>query len=120
MRWLCNENIPRNLVEALRDHGHDVVWIREAAPGIADDAVLALAARDRRLCLTFDKDFGELAAATALPAGCGVLLLRLQPRVSAAFVMETVAILESRADWAGHFSVLEPGRIRMRPLPRLA
>ena len=119
-RWLCNENIPRNLVEGLRARGHDVVWIRETSPGISDAEVLALAARDHRLCLTFDKDFGELAAATNLPAGCGVLLLRLQPRASAAFATETVAILEARSDWAGHVSVLEPGRIRMRPLPRLA
>ena len=119
MRWLCNENIPRNLVEALRGRGHDVVWIREAAPGITDAEVLARAAREQRLCLTFDKDFGELAAATALPVACGVLLLRLQPRPSAAFAMETVAVLEARLDWAGHFSGLEPGRIRMRPLPRI-
>jgi len=25
-------------------------------------------------------------------------------------------LLISRDDWAGHFSVIEPGRIRMRPL----
>lgn len=90
MRWLCNENIPRNLVEELRRRGHDTAWIRERSPGIADAEVLAIAIRERRICLTFDKDFGELVAAAALPA-----------------------------DWAGNFSVLEPGRVRMRPLGRL-
>jgi predicted nuclease of predicted toxin-antitoxin system len=119
LRWLCNENIPCSLVEALRAGGHDVVWIREASPGITDIEVLARAAREHRLCLTFDKDFGELAAATALPAECGVLLLRVQPRASVASSGEIVAVLEARTDWAGHFSVLEPGRVRMRPLPHL-
>jgi len=118
MRWLCNENVPRNLVEALRGQGHDAIWIREVSPGIADIDVLALAAREWRICLTFDKDFGELAAATALPAECGVVLLRIRPPASNAAAAEIVAILGGRGDWVGHFSVLEPGRIRMRPLPR--
>jgi len=119
MRWLCNENIPRSLVEELRRRGHDVVWIRETSPGIADAEVLALAVRERRVCLTFDKDFGELAAATVLPADCGVLLLRIQPRPSLDSSAEIAAAIDARADWAGHFSVLEPGRVRMRPLGRL-
>ena len=29
----------------------------------------------------------------------------------------TVAALESRTDWPGHFSVVELGRVRMTPLP---
>lgn len=99
MRWLCNENIPRILVEALRGHGHDVVWIREASPGVADADVLALAVRERRICLTFDKDFGELAATTTLPAGCGVVLLRIRPPASAAAAAEIAAILSGRKDW---------------------
>lgn len=119
MRWLCNENIPRNLVQELRRRGHDVVWIRETSPGIADAEVLAIAVRDRRICLTFDKDFGELAAATVLPVDCGVLLLRVQPRPSLESSAEIATAIDARADWAGHFSVLEPGRVRMRPLGRL-
>jgi len=119
MRWLCNENIPRVLVEALRQRRHDVVWIREASPGIADIDVLALAVRERRICLTFDKDFGELAARTPLPADCGVLLLRVSMRASTASATEIVSAIDSRTDWAGHFTVFEPGRIRMRLLPRL-
>jgi hypothetical protein len=33
MRILANENVPGDAVDALRIHGHDVVWIRTAAPG---------------------------------------------------------------------------------------
>ncbi|MFN4017533.1 MAG: DUF5615 family PIN-like protein [Reyranella sp.] len=117
MRWLCNENIPRTLVEALRKRDHDVVWIREISPGISDVDVLVQAVRERRICLTFDKDFGELAAATPLPAGCGVVLLRIRPPASSVAAAEIASVLAGRKDWAGHFSVLDPGRIRMRPLP---
>ncbi|MBL8895467.1 MAG: DUF5615 family PIN-like protein [Rhizobiales bacterium] len=116
MRILCNENVPLALVEALIARGHDVVWIRLANPGISDRTVLDRAIREKRLCITFDKDFGELAARWALPAACGIILLRIDPPAAMADALTIVSILESRDDWAGHFSVLEPGRIRMRPL----
>jgi predicted nuclease of predicted toxin-antitoxin system len=116
MRWLCDENVPRNLVDALRQHGHDVVWIREGSPGMPDAEVLALAIRERRVCLTFDKDFGQLAANTSFSSDSGIVLLRLPAPSSKDRVQSMVAIANSRADWGGHFSVVEPGRIRMRPL----
>jgi predicted nuclease of predicted toxin-antitoxin system len=78
--------------------------------------VLAFAAREKRILLTFDKDFGELAKASNLPPACGVILLRVslpQPdRVGA----QLAALIMARSDWAGHFSVVEPARVRMRPL----
>jgi predicted nuclease of predicted toxin-antitoxin system len=72
MRFLANENFPGAAVAALKTAGNDVVWIRTVAPGSRDSEVLALAARDKRVLLTFDKDFGELAKASRLPAECGV------------------------------------------------
>jgi len=84
MRFLANENFPGPAVAALEAAGHDVVWVRRAAPGMTDPDVLAWAAREERLLLTFDnKDFGELAKASALPLTCGVILLRIpMPRPS--------------------------------------
>ena len=41
MRLLANENIPGSVVSALQAAGHDVVWIRTAAPGATDPEVLA-------------------------------------------------------------------------------
>jgi hypothetical protein len=43
VKLLANENIPRFAVEALRGAGHDVAWIVERAPSVADEDVLALA-----------------------------------------------------------------------------
>jgi predicted nuclease of predicted toxin-antitoxin system len=88
------------------------------APGSDDDAVLALAATEGRLLITFDKDFGELVFRRGAKASHGVVLFRI-PQPSAAAVAERVATtLASRNDWSGHFSVVEEFAIRMRPLPQ--
>ena len=116
MRFLANENFPGDAVAALRAAGHDVAWVRAEAPGSKDPAILAWAQRDARILLTFDKDFGELAWRQGLPATCGVVLFRLPmpPPGSAGSVL--AARIAERDDWAGHFAVVEPGRVRMRSL----
>jgi hypothetical protein len=116
MRFLANENFPGVAVAAPVGDAHDVVWVRAAAPGMADPDVLAWAAREGRILLTFDKDFGELARASPLPPACGVILFRM-PMPSPGHAGRRLAdLIAARADWAGHFSVIEPGRVRMRRL----
>jgi hypothetical protein len=39
MKLLANENIPGVAVAALAAGGHDVIWVRTAAPGMADTDV---------------------------------------------------------------------------------
>jgi predicted nuclease of predicted toxin-antitoxin system len=68
MRFLADENFPGDAVTALRAAGHDVLWIRTDAPGINDQDVLSRSLSDARVLLTFDKDFGELAWRSSLPA----------------------------------------------------
>ena len=59
MRWLANENFPLASVQLLRAAGHDVVAIIEDTPGAPDTGVLAQAARESRIVLTFDRDDGH-------------------------------------------------------------
>jgi predicted nuclease of predicted toxin-antitoxin system len=117
MRFLANENIPGDAVNALVAAGHDVVWIRVAAPGSGDEEILAWAVREDRVLVTFDQDFGELAWRAALPASCGIVLFRISMPSAMDVGAFIAARLDERNDWAGHFSVVQPGRIRMRPLP---
>jgi predicted nuclease of predicted toxin-antitoxin system len=117
VNFLANENFPLDAVDALRTAGHDVAWVRTDAPGSTDPQVLARAVAEQRILLTFDKDFGDLAFNAGLPAGCGVVLFRLQAGTAAQLAAQVAAAIAARTDWAGHFSVVEPGRIRMRPLP---
>lgn len=118
MNLLVDENIPYDAVTALRDKGHDVVWIREVARGSADKEVLARAEKEKRILITFDKDFGELAYHSYLPLSCGIILFRIPMRSSSIISKFIVRILESRSDWAGNFAVIEETRIRMRNLPK--
>ncbi len=119
MRILANENFPGDAVSALIAQGHDVVWIRVDAPGTSETVILARAQTERRVLVTFDKDFGELAFRSRLPATSGVILFRIAKPSSAHITRVVTAALETRDDWFGHFSVVEDDRIRMTPLPKI-
>ena len=119
MRLLADENFPGSAVQALREAGHDIVWIRSEAPGASDHQVLVRAQDDARLLVTFDKDFGELAFLRGARASRGVVLFRVPPASPAALASLVVMTLGSRSDWEDNFTVVEPGRLRMRRLPLL-
>jgi len=116
MRFLANENVAGDAVVALREKGHDVAWIRTDAPGSKDEAVLARAMAEHRILITFDKDFGELAFRSHLPATCGIVLFRISAPSSTFVANAVVVAIESRSNWTGHFSVIEENKIRMREL----
>jgi predicted nuclease of predicted toxin-antitoxin system len=117
MRLLANENFPGGAIDALRARGHDVAWVRTDAPGSTDRQVLARAAAEDRLLITFDKDFGELAFRAGLPASSGIVLFRIRLTSPSQVAERAVAVLEGRADWAGHFTVVLDDRVRMTLLP---
>ena len=117
MRLLADENVPGPLVRALREAGHDTTWMVEEEPGAPDTDVLARTRHEDRILLTFDRDFGALTFGQRQLAGAGVIFFRVPPMdpvTLTSFCMET---LEARTNWRGHFSVVTPERIRMRPLP---
>lgn len=116
MRILANENVTRTMIEGLRAKGHDVLSVKESLRGEEDDAILARAQAEKRIALTHDKDFGELAFRIGLPADCGVILLRLGGSDPDTDNRRALEAIESRTDWGGHFSVISEDRIRMRPL----
>ena len=116
MRILTDENCPGDLVAMQRQVGHDVAWVREDARGGKDPVILARAQVENGLILTFDKDFGELAFRTRLPAASGIILCRLYGLPPARVVAIILAALNSRPDGAGHFTVITEQRIRVIPL----
>jgi predicted nuclease of predicted toxin-antitoxin system len=118
MKLLANENVPDHLVRTLEQRGHDVKWIREAAPGATDGTVLDMAQRENRIVLTLDKDFGALAFRAKLPASSGIILLRLSAASPESLTEIALRCIESRSDWAGYFSVVTPDRIRMTAITR--
>jgi predicted nuclease of predicted toxin-antitoxin system len=119
MRILANENFPREAVEALRDRGHDVAWVRTDSPGSSDDAVIERAAAEARVLITFDKDFGELAFRRGLSSPSGVILFRISQDSPSHVAQVSVTVLERPMNWQGKFSVVQEGGIRIVSLPIL-
>jgi predicted nuclease of predicted toxin-antitoxin system len=117
MRICANENVPEDCVVRLRQCGHDVLWIRESAPGSSDTDVLSRSMKEDRLLLTFDKDFGELVFRRGAKASQGVVLFRILQSSAATVADRVSVVLASRDDWLGHFSVVDDSTIRMRQLP---
>jgi predicted nuclease of predicted toxin-antitoxin system len=113
MRILTDENIPLLAVHALRTAGHDVHSIRESARGISDIEIAEIGLREDRLILTFDKDFGEIVFRHHGNIPAGVILLRIAVPGPAELAEKIVRIVNSRTDWAGHFSVVDDTRVRM-------
>lgn len=116
MRFLADENFPGIAVTALREAGHDICWVRADAPGASDRSVLDRAAREKRVILTFDKDFGELVYRIGGVEASGVILFRFQSASPEELLQGILSILGSRTDWEGMFSVVDSNKLRMRPL----
>lgn len=117
IKFLADENLPRQIVEQLRALTLDVVWAAEMTPGIDDADWLTIGRREKRILLTDDKDFGEVVFAKGLSGG-GIVLLRLY-RLS---LPMKVANLEPRwpkilSHAEGNFVVVTEDRIRIRRLP---
>ena len=115
MRILADENFPAKAIAVLRELEHDVGWVRELGPGTDDEEILGWAVRESRVLVTLDKDFGELAFRWGLPAECGIVLFRMAPvphQVAAA----AQRLLQPDEDFTNRFVVVEPWRVRERPL----
>jgi predicted nuclease of predicted toxin-antitoxin system len=114
VKFLADESCDWAVVRALRDAGHDVVAVGEVAAGAEDEVVLALAAREGRIVLTEDKDFGRLAYADR-SGSAGVMLLRFPAPARKQVAGELVELVWAHGHrLAGAFIVVEPGRARIR------
>ncbi len=116
MNLLAAEGVERQIVERLRRDGHTVLYIAEMEPGVTDDVVLDRANEITALLLAADKDFGELVFRERRLSSGGVVLTRLAG-LSAERKAEIVSeVLQERgAEFAHAFTVISPGRVRIRP-----
>ncbi|MBE7492375.1 MAG: DUF5615 family PIN-like protein [Planctomycetes bacterium] len=117
MRLLADENLPEPLVKRLRAEGHDVVFMQEQVAGADDTGVAAQAETEVRILVSCDKDFGELVFARQV-AVVGVVLLRLEGMAYDKRAERVLQALNGDITLEGQFTVVEPARIRQRPLPR--
>lgn len=119
MRLLLDECLPTRLAALLQAAGHDCVHVYDLRlGGHPDESVMAAAARDARILISADTDFGELLANSSVIAPSVILIRRADKRPDALCTVLT-ANLGPIADELndGAIVVITDTRIRTRRLP---
>ena len=116
--FFADECVAGQIIDGLRQHGHDVTCAYEVCRGEPDSNVRSLAAAAGRILITDDQGFGELAIRLSQPAA-GVVILSLSQLPAGVREQYAVERIEEVANQiAAHLVIIEPGRTRLRPLPR--
>ena len=79
MDFLANENFPVASIALVRRAGHDVASIIEETPGSKDRDILKRAHEEKRIILTFDRDYGELIYRNKEVCPAGLVFFRFSP-----------------------------------------
>jgi predicted nuclease of predicted toxin-antitoxin system len=114
MKFLADENIEREIIEALRAAGFEIISVRENYAGATDDEVLQIAVNEKAVILTHDTDFGELVFRFSLQSH-GVILLRLSGLNLAEKINKTIlAIRQHETDLENAFTAISENSVRIR------
>jgi len=114
LKFLADESCDFSIVRSLRKANYDVNAIAEETPGISDLEVLKKARKEERILLTEDKDFGEWIYAHGSEIS-GVIFFRYPSSYRqhiAAMPHELIKL--KKEELVGSFTVVEPGRFRVR------
>jgi len=100
----------------LREEGHDVEWAGDWPVDPGDQTILARAHGERRVLVTLDKDFGELAVLRGTPHSGIIRLVNLAPEDQ---VRHCLLALDRHGPdlLRGAIVTVEYSRIRFRPPP---
>lgn len=117
MDFLANENFPLLSIRVLRNAGHNVAGVIEETRGAKDLDILKRAHGEKRIVLTFDRDYGELIFQHRSFIPLGVVYFRFDPSTPEEPAKILLKILEEgKVSVLGKFTVVERGGIRQRTL----
>ena len=113
MRLLLDTCLSGKAKSELEALGHDVVWSGDWPKDPGDDELLAWAHQEKRILVTLDKDFGELAVAHGKPHHGIIRLANISVTKQANM---TIEILERHAQEliSGSIVTANENRIRVR------
>ena len=119
MKFLCDMGVALRVTEWLRRAGHDAVHLAEQGlKRLPNGEIFAKARSEGRVVITFDLDFGEIAAASG-DEPVSVIVFRLRnaraERVTAR--LDRVLADSSDALRDGAIIAVEDARHRVRTLP---
>jgi predicted nuclease of predicted toxin-antitoxin system len=119
MKFLTDQDVYAVTVRYLKELGYDVITAYKIGFSEADDIeLLRKAVEQSRILVTRDRDFGGLVFVEGL--GNSVIYLRMLPSTQRAVHKELERILKaySEDELKNAFVVVEPGRHRLRRLPK--
>ena len=97
----------------LDDLGHDAIWSGSWPQDPGDASILATAHSERRILITLDKDFGELAILKGQPHSGIVRLTGFGARQMAAAIHHVLSTYSQELA-AGAIVTVTPQRVRIR------
>ncbi|MEN6405122.1 MAG: DUF5615 family PIN-like protein [Thermoguttaceae bacterium] len=119
MRFLCDMGVSRKVSAWLQSVGHESSHLGELGLArLPNGRIFAMAVAENRVVLTFDLDFGEIAA-MAGDRVASIVVFRLQ-NTRAEHVVERLAVVMDKAAEAlerGAIVTVEEARLRIRQLP---
>lgn len=77
LKFLIDVGVGKKVEKFLYKQGYNVKTVREMNPKMTDSEIMNIAAKENRMIITMDKDFGELVYNSGLTHN-GVLLLRTE------------------------------------------
>lgn len=117
MKLLLDTCVWGGVRQELERAGHDVVWAGDWLEDPGDEQILARALQERRILITLDKDFGELAVARGLPHAGILRLVDVRARRQGVLCLHVLARHGDELA-AGAIVTADAGRLRIRlPLP---
>ena len=114
LRFLADENVEIEVVDALCRLGHEATQVSRLSPGAEDEEVLLTAFREGFILLTNDKDFGFLVFRQRKTTG-GVILLRMPGLAAQVKALSVSRVVQKHGDkLRGAFTVITPRTVRIR------
>ncbi len=113
MKLLLDTCVWGGACKELQDAGHDVIWAGDWPEDPGDDEILERGHHERRVLVTLDKDFGELAIVHKKSHSGIIRLVNLSSRQQASICLR---VLERYGDElrSGAIITAEAGRLRIR------
>jgi len=120
MKFPVDNALSPVMAEGLRRAGHDAIHVRDYRLQESEDEVIFdRAAREERIIVSADTDFGTLLALRREKTPSVILLRRMVPRRPESQVSFLLSNLNEIAESLerGAVVVIEETRLRVRPLP---
>ena len=116
IKFLADVNIEKPLIDFLLKQGYDIKWIPDIDCGLADEDLLKLANKEKRILITNDKDFGELIfLRKRLSAGMILFRVKGQRTQDKVRLMKKL-MMGYREKLLKHFIIVTKDKIRVVPI----